>query len=160
MITATIRMMIRTRIKAELMSIISLLSMLVIASLGCAAQADASTKENRQYCEQRREIRESLIRQAQAEEYNVKLVQFLGADHIPGRDIFKRVRTVNEGDIFTRDNLEKAIRSLSGFGRIRPVSMDSVIVKLAEEDRSINILFCVTERIKKRPTFRRPSPAS
>jgi hypothetical protein len=124
--------------------------MLSVALTSAAAQATNSATPNYgQYCNQSKDVREKLISEAQNEQFNVRRVEFLGSEHIRGRELFKRVWMVNEGDIFTRENLAKATKKLSGFSKIFPVTIDDVTVKLDEQDRSIDILFCIRERQKK-----------
>jgi hypothetical protein len=123
---------------------------LSVALTSASAQPTNSTPPDyARYCEQSKEVREKLINKAQDEQFNVRRVELLGSEHIPSRELFKRVRMVNEGDIFVRENLVKAIKQLSGFSKIFPMTMDDVTVKIDDQDRSIDILFCIREREKK-----------
>ena len=60
-------------------------------------------------CHQDRVDRERLIAEAERNEFNVKHVEILGNTYTQGRSFF-RIITVNEGDIFTRRNLEIAVK--------------------------------------------------
>jgi len=124
--------------------------MTLASASNSVAQVDESPQAiYKQYCEQPGDLRDELISQAQKDVFNVRHVEFLGAEHVRARELFKRVWMVNEGDIFTRENLEKALKHLSGFGKIYPVTMDGVTVKIDERDKTIDILYCVKERKNK-----------
>jgi hypothetical protein len=94
-------------------------------------------------------VRDPLIDEAEREQFNVRRVEFVGSTYTRGRDLFKRARSVNEGDIFTRHNLGIALKQLSKMKQLHPVSMDDVEVRLDRPHRSIDILFCVKQKPRK-----------
>lgn len=55
---------------------------------------------------------------------------------------------INEGDIFTRQNLHKSLAALSKLKAIYPVSIENVSVRLDEDKRIINITYNIRERKK------------
>ena len=90
-----------------------------------------------------------LIEKAEQNEYNVKFVEFCCPEKVQGRVLFGKIsRFINEGDIFTRQNLYKSLTTLSKLKAIYPVSIKNLNVRLDEEQRIINITYNIRERKK------------
>ena len=91
----------------------------------------------------------SLIEKAEQNQYNVKWVEFCCPAKVRGRVLFGKInKFINEGDIFTRQNLYKSLTTLSKLKEIYPVNIENVSVRLDEERRIINITYNVRERKK------------
>ncbi len=100
-------------------------------------------------CAQSKTQRDELIDEAEREYFNVRHVEFVGNTYTRGRDLFKNLRAVIEGDIFTRKNLVLSLKRVSKMRAIYPVTLDGVEVRLDRQDKSINITICVKQRPKK-----------
>ncbi len=132
----------------------TLIILLLSASPGsiCVRAQDSNLTKTTQRSECRQEKKEklSLIQKAEVDQYNVLHIEFLGNSRFSGRHLFKRTKPIlDEGDIFTRQNLESAIGSVGKMRGIYPVTLDNVVIRLIEADRRINILFCLDEKPKK-----------
>ena len=86
-----------------------------------------------------------LIEEAAKNKYTVRRVEFIGNKTIR-HDILARRILFNEGDIFTREELERSVRNLSKVKMIRSVSLNDVEVRLDREEKLIDFVFKVTER--------------
>ncbi len=96
--------------------------------------------------------RESLLREAIANRYTVRRVEFSGnettRDNVLRRRIF-----LQEGDIFTRHNLQRSIVNVRKLKIIYPVRLNDVFVRLDRTDRLIDLTIRFRER-RTRPTKR------
>lgn len=90
-----------------------------------------------------------LVEKAEQNEYNVKWVGFCCSLKVRGGVLFGNInKFINEGDIFTRQNLHKSLAALSKLKAIYPVSIENVSVDLDDEERIINITYNIRERKK------------
>jgi outer membrane protein assembly factor BamA len=96
-------------------------------------------------CSQNLREQSQLISEAEASEYWIRRVEFLGNATIRSKVLARRVFLV-EGDIFTRKVLERSVRSLSKLKIIKPVQLSDVEVKLVREHKVIDFLICVQEK--------------
>lgn len=104
-----------------------LLSVSILLPLSAAGKCVA----DRDYIQDSAE-RERLIEKAEKERRHVRRVEFAGNVNTPDWDIRKRI-FLNEGDLFTRDRLERSLEAVSNLnGLIGPVDLDSV--KMWEDD--------------------------
>ena len=89
--------------------------------------------------------RESLLREAIANRYTVRRVEFTGnettRDNILRRRIF-----LQEGDVFTRHNLQRSIANLNKLKIIYPLKMSDVFVRLDRSDKLIDLTLSFRER--------------
>jgi hypothetical protein len=139
---------INTITKLVFRTILIGLFILVSALWIIAQETNPVAQSSDDACGQTKAERDPLVQEAQREQFNVRRVEFAGSFSIRGRDLFKRVRMINEGDIFTRANLEAARKRLSRFGKIYPVTPDDIEIRLDRHYRSIDIVFCIKERAK------------
>jgi len=96
-------------------------------------------------CSQPTPERNPLLREAIANRYTVRRVEFVGNETTRDYVVRRRV-ALREGDIFTRRNLN---RSLVGLNRIKimyPVTLNDVIVRLDKTYNHIDVTFCLRER--------------
>lgn len=100
-------------------------------------------------CRQSTELRDSLIAEAEAAQYNVLHIEFVNNVHLSGRKLFRKSGpAINEGDIFTRRNLETAMKRVSKIKSIYPLTMENIEIRLNRSNKSIDILFCLKEKPK------------
>jgi outer membrane protein assembly factor BamA len=93
---------------------------------------------------------DALIREAVENQYWVRRVEFVGSEHT--RDSVLRARVVlQEGDIFTRDNLLKSLVGLSQLNKIiYPVKLNDVILRLDKPEKIVDVTICFEEKPKTR----------
>jgi outer membrane protein assembly factor BamA len=89
-----------------------------------------------------------LITEAEAAEFNVRRIEISGSTDIRYRT-FSRKMALNEGDIFTSENLLKSVRGISRINAIKPITIDDVEIRLDRQNRDIDFVFCVIQRKKK-----------
>lgn len=97
-------------------------------------------------CGHSKSVRDPLIDEAERGQFNVRRVEFVGSTYTRGRDLFKQARSVNEGDIFTRENLEIAVKRISKMRTVYPITMDNVEARLDRSDKSVDIVFCIKQK--------------
>jgi len=100
-------------------------------------------------CGQEEVIQGPLIVEAEAKRFNVRRVEISGNASIRHREFVKRLRGLNEGDIFTRQSLEMAVRKIAKMKSIDPITLRNVELRLDREFKDVDILFCVKERPKR-----------
>jgi outer membrane protein assembly factor BamA len=81
--------------------------------------------------------RSQLIAEAEKNQYWVRRVEFVGNEHIRDHTVRRRFHQ-QEGDVFTRQDLEKGLKSLSSVKLIYPVTINDVEVRLDREEKLID----------------------
>lgn len=120
----------------------------LLLALGFSAQFAFGQSSDNDKTQQQPELI-SLIEKAEQNQYNVKWVEFCCPEKVRGRVLFGKInKFINEGDIFTRQNLHKSLAALSKLKAIYPVSIENVSVRLDEDKRIINITYNIRERKK------------
>lgn len=100
-------------------------------------------------CSQNSREQSQLITEAEANEYTVRRVEFLG-NATTRHNVLNRRVVVQEGEIFNRESLERGVKNLSKLKVIKPVHLNDVEVKLNREYKHIDLLFCVREQRRSR----------
>jgi outer membrane protein assembly factor BamA len=96
-------------------------------------------------CSQPAAEQDALIRKAEAEEYAVRRVEFLGLERTPDRIVRRRVPLV-EGDLFTRKNLTTGLENVNKLKMVYPVGLAEVELSLKDEIKVVDILICFKEK--------------
>ena len=97
-------------------------------------------------CSQRADEQEPLIREAAKNQYTIIWVVFSGNEHTRDRVLRRRVM-LQAGDVFTRENLVKSLKSLSQLKKIiYPVNLSDVIISLDRPEKIINMTICFKEK--------------
>ena len=86
-----------------------------------------------------------LMDEAEKNKYTVRRVEFAGNETIRHNILARRV-LFDEGDIFTRQLLERSIRNLSKLKIIKPVRLSDVEVRLDRREKVIDFTINVRER--------------
>ncbi len=86
-----------------------------------------------------------LIKEAEANQYNVRRIEIVGSLTTNYR-IYAKKMAFNEGDIFTKANLEKSIRNVSRLKEIYPIELNNVEASLDRENKEIDLIFYVVEK--------------
>ncbi len=132
-----------------------LLTLLVVVGTLLFNQASYSqtepekTKEDEEVCKQGKKVRDPLIEEAERDQFNVRRVEIVGSTYNRDREFRRRMFMTNEGDIFTRRNLEKAVKRISKMNTIFPIMMENVEVRLDRTYMEIDIVFCVKQKPKR-----------
>ena len=128
---------------------------LLISLLTCLANQEAKSKASiaqaaestPSECSQPVSERDSLIREAEENQYNILWVIFVGNAHT--RDYLLRRRMINltEGDVFARENLVKSLDNVSKLKKvIYPVGLTDVKINLDRQDKVVNLDICFKEK--------------
>jgi len=129
-------------------------------SLGQVASAQQSftqaqeSEEGQFKCSQRGFEQNTLIREAERDRYTTRRVEFIGNNYT--RDEILRRRIIiglQEGDLFTRQNLIRSLRNVSKLKVIYPARLRDVVIQLDRPGKMVNMIICFREK-------RRPPPIS
>ena len=103
-------------------------------------------------CSQPSSVRESLMRQAEQNQFTLRRVEFIGLTYTrddvvrPRMTRFKdggRTLSFNEGDLFSRYKLVQSLRSVSRLrSEIYPVRLSDVEVRLNQSEKTIDMAIC------------------
>jgi outer membrane protein assembly factor BamA len=134
--------------------IFTLCGLFFVAGLGSVsaqiAQTESATVQNLNACEQDKDERNRLIKKAESNQYNIRRIEISGNTSIRHREFVKRMADYfNEGDIFTTKALEKTVKNFAKMKTIYPINMDNVEIRLSEELKDIDFVFCVKQRPKR-----------
>lgn len=122
------------------MSLIALLILGLLVAPNFHAQGSDS---DIYVCSQSQETRESLMKQAESAQSTVRRVEFVGTTYTRDEVLRRRMTELQEGDLFTRDNLVKSLKNMSRLrNEIYPVQLKDVEVKLNENSREIDLTIC------------------
>ena len=98
-------------------------------------------------CSQPAAARNKLMDEAQRNQFTVRRVEFVGITHTPDTLVRGRIGSImNEGDLFTRQNLLRSLRRMSRLKAIYPVRLTNVEIRLDKSDRHVDMVICFTER--------------
>jgi len=101
-------------------------------------------------CSQSEAEQDPLLREAIANQYWVRRVEFSGNDYTRDNVLRRRIM-LEEGDVFTRENLVKTLESVSKIKKIiYPVKLSDVIVRLDRSEKIIDMTICFKERPRQR----------
>jgi hypothetical protein len=96
-------------------------------------------------CSQTADDQYSAIREAEKKGYRVRRVEFVGNGRTRDGVLRQRV-TLEEGDLFTRVELVKSLKSVSRLkGIVHPVRKKDVILQLDQPDKAVDMTICVRE---------------
>ncbi len=98
-------------------------------------------------CGHSADIRDPIIEEAERSEFNVRFVSIVGNTYTRYREFGKRMYQ-SEGDIFTREKLERTVKRISKMRSIYPINMDNIEVRLDRNNGYIDIVFCVKQKPK------------
>jgi hypothetical protein len=117
--------------------------------LGQNAQTESNSQQKPYTCEQDNDERNRLIKEAESNQYNIRRIYISGNSSIRHREFVKRMADYfNEGDIFTKKALEKTVKNFSEMKSIYPINLENVEIRLNEQFKEIDFVFCVRQRFK------------
>ena len=101
-------------------------------------------------CSQSAAEQDPLIREAIANQYRVRRVEFSGNQYTRDNVLRRRIM-LEEGDVFSGENLVKSLESVSHLKKIvYPVKLSDVIVRLDRPEKIIDMTICFRERPRHR----------
>ena len=100
-------------------------------------------------CSQDADAQSVLIEEAEQKGFVVRRVEFVGNETIRDREYRKRIRGVDPGDVFSERGLINAIQSAERIKGIYPITARNVRIALDLDSRSVDLVFCVKEKLKK-----------
>lgn len=97
-------------------------------------------------CSQSLEVQDPLIREAVENEYLVRRVEFYG-NELTSDTVLRRRMVLEEGDVFTREDLIKSLVRVSTLKKIiYAVKLSDVIIRLDRPYKCIDMTICFKER--------------
>jgi hypothetical protein len=106
-------------------------------------------------CSQPPVEQEPLIREAVENQFWVRRVEFLGNEYTRDNVLRRRI-LLQEGDIFTRENLVKSLENVNQLKKIiYPVKLSDVIIRLDRSEKIVDMTICFKEKRKKRSSSKR-----
>ena len=124
----------------------SLFILILSCALGCTAQTNSGSASR---CGQEDVVRRALADEADFGKFHVRRVEISGNATTRHREYVKRLTGVNEGDMFSIQNLEKAVHRIAKMKQIYPITMRNIELRLDRTSRDVDILVCVRERVRK-----------
>ena len=102
-------------------------------------------------CSQAEAERDPLIREAEGNRYMIRWVIFVGNARTGDNMLRRRLINLNEGDVFTRENLAQSLESVSQLKKvIHPVTPSDVTVSLDRAGKLIDLEICFKEKRRAR----------
>ena len=92
---------------------------------------------------------EKLIEEAEKEEYTIRRVEYCCYLRTP-LSVLNEKSLLVEGDLFTRRQLERGLKSLGGLKTVRPIRLQDVEVHLLREYKEIDIVINIKEKRHRR----------
>ena len=86
-----------------------------------------------------------LLRQAEANGYTMRRVEFSGNKHIRD-DLLRKQFVQGEGDLLSLKLLEQSLKNLNSLGSLYPVTLDDVEARLDREEKLIDLTIYFRER--------------
>ncbi len=129
-----------------------LASCLILLSFPATSRAQITSESNEdQYkCGQTIEILEPLIQEAEQGRFTLRRIETSGNERTRHREFTKRLAPdFNEGFLFTRRSLEKALVRVSKIRSIYPIKLENIEMRLLREHKKVDLMLCVKERPRK-----------
>jgi outer membrane protein assembly factor BamA len=97
-------------------------------------------------CSQPATERDSLIREAEENQYTVRRIELLGNKHIRDNVLRRRLELIQEGEVFTRGQLIRSLKSVGRLRNIYPVKLRDVIINLDRSTKEVDMETCFKEK--------------
>lgn len=90
----------------------------------------------------------AMIREAEANDYTIRRLEFVGNERIRDGVLRKRMGLLQEGEKFRRSNLVRSLANVSRLKTIHPVRFSDVVLRLEESEKAVDIVICFSEKKK------------
>ena len=131
---------------AYLLMICALASPLTIVEFDALGTQTAESAPFR--CSQPAGEQAARIREAEANDYTIRRLEFLGNERISDWVLRKRMRALQEGEKFKRSNIVRSLANVSRLKNIHPVRFSDVVLRLEESDKLVDMVICFKEKKK------------
>jgi outer membrane protein assembly factor BamA len=108
--------------------------------------SDRQTSNDGSACAQSATARDTLMREAETNEYHIRRVEFLGNENTRDLVLRQRMGLLQEGELFTRRKLVKSLANVSRLKIIYPVQIADVVLSVDESEKLVDLLICFRER--------------
>lgn len=127
-----------------------LLFFFCVAAMESVSSQSQQEKEAYEFepCGHSADLRNPMIEVAERSQFNVRYVEIVGNTYTRYREFGKRMYQT-EGDIFSREKLEKSVKRISKMRTIYPINMDNIEIRLDRKNGYIDIVFCVKQKPRK-----------
>lgn len=151
------RMIVSNRIPGTLSCIVfaltfGLSSNQVVSAQQLATRAQES-KVGHFKCSQPGFEQDALIREAERDRFTTRRVEFVGNNST--RDWVLRQRIIaglQEGDLFTRQNLIRSLQKLNKLRVIHPTRLRDIVIELDRPGKLVDVIICVREKRRVTPS--------
>ena len=90
----------------------------------------------------------AIIREAEANHYSIRRLEFLGNESISDWVLRKRMGALQEGERFRRSNLVRSLKSVSQLKTLHPIRFSDVTLRLEKSDKLVDMVICFKEKKK------------
>ncbi|HKC65301.1 MAG TPA: POTRA domain-containing protein [Pyrinomonadaceae bacterium] len=97
-------------------------------------------------CAQPTDVKARLMRKAEENQYTIRRIEFVGNKNTQDQVLRDRTKSLQEGDVFTRENLIRSLKSVSQLETIRPVTLSDMAVRLGKPTKEIDVIICFNEK--------------
>ena len=115
-----------------------------------ALHADAAGRwsiENARFgCAQPVADQAAIIREAEANDFTIRRLEFVGNERISDWVLRRRMSTLQEGEKFSRSNLERSLANVSRLKIIYPVQFSDVVLRLEKSEKLVDMVICFKEK--------------
>lgn len=126
-----------------------LFALVILAAIADGQTRDGTIPEGKSPCRQTKQETIMSINEADRSKFITRRIEFWGNVLVHDRELRKYVaKGLSEGDIFSREAIEAAVKQLSRVKSIYPITMESIEVRLDRLRTDVDLIFCVRERQK------------
>lgn len=108
-------------------------------------QTTSGNQEGRPSCSQPAAEQAAIFRKAQSEKYSLRRIEFIGNANTNDWTLRRRL-LLKEGNFFSRAILIKSLKSVNKLRTISPVRLSNVLVHLNDQEQTIDVVICFSEK--------------
>jgi hypothetical protein len=108
-------------------------------------------------CSQPPAEQNALMLEAEINDYTIRRVEFLGNQYTRDQVLRGRMMLLQEGELFSRKNLDKSLDDVSKLKIIYPVRLRDVVIHLDRDEKLVDMEVCFRERRSKSGPGKRTS---
>jgi outer membrane protein assembly factor BamA len=129
-----------------------MLTHVLICVLACASTSDKTLALQpdaplaRFGCTQPGREQAAIIREAEANHYSIRRLEFLGNESISDWVLRRRIGALQEGEKFRKSNLARSLKNASRLKTLHPARFSDVMLRLEESDKLVDIVICFKEK--------------
>lgn len=126
--------------------------LLMICVFACASTSDENLSLEpeaplvRFGCTQPAREQAAIISEAEANQYSIRRLEFLGNESISDWVLRRRMWALQEGEKFRKSNVVRSLKSVSRLKTLHPVRFSDVMLRLEESDKLVDMVICFKEK--------------